>query len=264
MIEAYVKSCVGQVRKNNEDNYCINGLINEMSVDESEQLLIAENNILLGVADGIGGGHAGEISSKVAVEVLKKQWEMLTNDGKQNPKTYSEIEKSIHEAYVEANEEIATLRYRFGPTGTTCTTFVSEGNRFWIKHIGDTRCYLLRDERLIRITEDQTLSGLKIKLGMYEEYTSEELEDRSKLMEFLGRDEYVASREYGWFKWEDNDIVLLCSDGLYDMCFDNQIKNILINGRNNKDIKEITNELINKANEAGGKDNITAALIGRS
>ena len=137
----------------------------------------------------------------------------------------------------------------------------TNGAEFKIYHLGDSRAYLVHEDELIQITKDQTLAQMKMEVGMYREDDPSVEADKHKLTEYIGRDwtkENLKPVESRWLSVRRNDRILLCSDGLYDMCADDVISGIL---RKNTSVAEIASELVNTAKANGGEDNITCVVI---
>ena len=137
----------------------------------------------------------------------------------------------------------------------------SNGVEFKIYHLGDSRAYLSREDELLQLTKDQTLAQMKLDVGMYREDDPAAEADKHKLTEYIGRDwtrENIRPVESRWIPIQAGDCVLLCSDGLYDMCKNEEIANIL---RVNSTTEEKTASLVRSAIIRGGEDNITCVIV---
>lgn len=129
--------------------------------------------------------------------------------------------------------------------GTTGTVLVTDGNRFRIFHRGDSRVYVMRDRKLYVLSKDHTLAQLKLDVGIY--HSAEEIPEREnhQLTEFIGM-EYESEEvpfESGWIEWKENDRILLCSDGLYDMCTSEMILKCLAG---NESVEETAHRLFKR------------------
>lgn len=256
-MEYFALSDIGKNRKNNEDCYFADG----------------ENNLFI-VADGMGGHKAGEIASKTAIDnfilyfnkKFNKKNFIVSETGKAPDKKNKEIEDTIQKILIEsagyANEEIYKLGSEFDDLngmGTTFTgLFIFNSNAFVI-HIGDSRLYLFRENSLNLLTEDHTLVFQLYKSGAisYEDTFSHP--QRNYLTGVLGENE-ISSLECFKFRLQENDIILICSDGLNSMIRDSSIKNTLKKYQN-KSAQIIAKKFIEQANKNGGMDNITVIII---
>lgn len=256
----YVGSHVGLKRANNEDNFLLNQRYNVDSMLEiSESLLIKDKKekwYCAGVFDGMGGGENGECASLIASEVFKAAFDVIPEDS-----MGAEIDSIMRKAFLETNRRIVEEQQMYAMYGTTGTVLCTNGEKFKIYHLGDSRAYLFRDEELYQLTRDQTLAALKISAGFYEEDDPLVEKEKHQLTEYIGRDqtmEHLSPLESEWLDMLPNDRLLLCSDGLYDMCTDFQISRII---RDNHEPGEAVKQLINLALEHGGVDNITCLIL---
>ncbi|MBN1298173.1 MAG: Stp1/IreP family PP2C-type Ser/Thr phosphatase [Actinobacteria bacterium] len=243
-MEYYANSDTGNYRKQNEDYYYI-----------SEKLFI--------VADGMGGHNAGEIASKTAVEEFVRYFNSNSGpeieSGDDKP-----IEKLLKASISHANNKVLDLAFSnpaYNGMGTTFTGCYITGEAknavLHIIHAGDSRVYLKSKSSFSLLTEDHTLVGKMYRDGLitYEEAFSHPL--RNYLENVLGLEEGFTS-DYIETGISINDIVLICSDGLNSMLKDAEINQIIVKY---KKPGKITDELILKAKENGGLDNITAIII---
>lgn len=255
-----VISDIGCVRLTNEDNYV---MYKYMNVDLKEH---SEVSVFLpkasgewrfaGVFDGMGGGEMGELAARDSAEIFLR---VFCGIGRDMPK--AEVDSIMRKAFLKANNKVIDLQQKYGVFGTTGTVVGSNGLEFKIYHLGDSRAYLFRENDLFQITKDQTLAQLKIDSGIYRRGDPIADSDKHKLTEYIGRDwtrENIRPVESHWIPIQPNDNILLCSDGLYDMCTDEEITGIL---RKDTAIEEKCAMLINRARERGGEDNITGILI---
>ena len=256
-MEYYGLSDLGKNRKNNEDSY-----------------LADEGNSLFIVADGMGGHKAGEVASKTAiddfVQYFKEKFnknnfsvsETLKFSAKKNKKLEDDIQKILIEAVGSANQKIYKLGLEcddLNGMGTTFTGLFIFGSSAFVIHIGDSRLYLFRENNLNLLTEDHTFVFQLYKSGAitYEDTFSHP--QRNYLTGVLGENE-ISNLECFKFKLQENDIILICSDGLNSMLKDTIIKNTL-EKLHSKSAQVITKNFIELANKYGGMDNITAIII---
>ena len=232
----------GKVRKNNQDSYFV-------SEDTELPLFI--------VADGMGGHKAGEVASNMAVEIVK---DFFIEKKEELKKNKVDILKFIRSAVEKAN----TIIYKksiendeFHGMGTTITMAYISEDKLYIGHVGDSRAYLLRNNKFIQITEDHSLVAEMVKKGSISEEEAECHPQRNIITRAIGTDDEVITDIIVEDIYKD-DILLLCTDGLTNMMNDDEIKEILIN---KIDLQKNCNSLVKKANRLGGIDNVTVIAI---
>lgn len=256
----YVISHVGLKRTNNEDNFLLDQSYNMDSVLEISKSLFKqdEKNIwyCVGVFDGMGGGENGELASLIAAKEFQIAFNKVSKEA-----TESEIDFIMRGAFLNANRRIVEEQKIHAMYGTTGTVLCINSKKFKIYHLGDSRAYLFRDENLYQLTRDQTLAALKISAGFYDEDDPLVEREKHQLTEYIGCDytmEHLFPLESEWLDVLPNDRLLLCSDGLYDMCSDSQISKII---KDNSDPKIAVKYLMDLALEHGGIDNITCLIL---
>lgn len=147
--------------------------------------------------------------------------------------------------------------------GTTGTIICTNGVKFKVFHLGDSRAYLFRNGELYQLTKDQTLAAMKVSLGFYEENDPLVEKEKHQLTEYIGCDqtlENLRPLESQWMDLLSGDKLLICSDGLYDMCSNAQIIEIM---KNEEQPEKIAQKLLQRALENGGLDNITCLVLER-
>jgi len=236
----YYLTDTGKVREHNEDS-----------------LIIVENfnkEILMAVADGMGGHNAGEVASSLAITHLGKRFKDLSSIGNKEDAinwlqdTVSEINVLIYK-YTEENKESSGM-------GTTLVIAVLTQSFLLIGNIGDSSGYVIKNKKLHKITTDHTLVNLLVKSGELTEEEAKEHPKKNVLMKALGA---IANVEMDIFDVETNiDGILLCSDGLTNMLENTQIEKVITD---NVDIEEKVQKLIFKSNNRGGNDNISVAYL---
>lgn len=254
---------VGKVRKRNEDHHAV------IRSTRSRELLFTNlpKDVIafpddevygLIVADGIGGAASGDFASQLAVQTLFEltgratSWVMKITDLNaqeiyQRVEAYiSEIQKTLR-TYGEANPEFAGM-------GTTWTSAHILGRHAIVVHIGDSRAYLYRDSELQIITRDQTLGQEMEDIGMPEEDVRR---FRNILTNSLGGQSETVPAEVFHFEIEPGDRLLLCTDGLSDMVAAPLIAEVL--GCESTP-QSACDQLVERALDAGGTDNITVVL----
>lgn len=230
----------GQVRDHNEDSVTI--------------VKNASGEILMAVADGMGGHKGGEIASSIAITHIGKRFVDTSSVGNKE-EAINFLKEIVSEAnmllykYTEDNPESVGM-------GTTLVMALLTKEFLLFGNIGDSSGFVIKDGKLYKITNDHTLVNLLVKSG---EITEEEAKDHPRknvLMRALGAN---ISVEMDVFDVErDVSAILLCSDGLTNMLDSNQIESVL---NSDIDIDAKVQKLINKANNRGGTDNISVAYL---
>ncbi len=260
-IRAAVVSDAGCRRTNNEDNYLLAQNYNKTSALKSKDDIIYRIRspnmwVTMGVFDGIGGGESGELASRIAAETIGH---MGTDELPDFDPVC--ITQKLRYGFVLANRSISEKRKDIPVTGTTATVLCTNGEQFRIFHLGDSRAYLYRDGDLYQLTQDQTVAAMKINTGSYTANDPSWEYDRHCLTGYIGcvpAYGAISPVESDWIGWMPGDKVLLCSDGLYDMCADTQIRDIL---RPDLPLRMYCQLLVDTAYEKGGIDNITCLII---
>lgn len=231
------------------------GLIREINQDS---IYLPENGSspLYIVADGMGGHKAGEIASKLTVEILKKEITNNMLDGS----NLQDVSKTIQRAIEFANKEV--FEYSLADEeckgmGTTVTLGYVYNKHFIVAHVGDSRAYCLRGTKLIRITEDHSLVNELVKTGEISSTEALTHPQRNIILRAVGTSIDIDI-DLDIIEIEANDIFIICSDGLTNMLSEFKIQNIF---ENNKDMKLACELAIQSAIDKGGKDNITVIGI---
>lgn len=255
-----VVSDVGLLRKNNEDNFLLGQYLNEKSEKNKALSLFVPGQPsgwnLVGIFDGMGGGEKGEVAALLAAQVFRRAAQEAARTADRQ-----EADRILRLAFQEANNRILELREQYGMYGTTGTVLCTDGEVFKIYHLGDSRAYLLRKRDMFQLSRDHTLARMKIEAGIYREKDPRAEQDRHKLTEYIGGDpsgESLGPDESNWLTVMAGDSVLLCSDGLYDMCSDAEIGRIMIACA---DHRTRASALVKRALDRGGADNVTCLCL---
>lgn len=247
-LKVVVVTDLGNIRTNNEDT----GLFFRIA----DPGIAGENGSLLMVADGMGGHAAGEVASKMAADTITKEY--FKNGAGGN------IEKSLSRVFTLANKNIydtAAANQALRGMGTTCTALVVVNNHVYYAHVGDSRAYIIKNNSIARITTDHTYVQELVKEGKITAAAAEEHPQRNILTNAMGtRPQIRIDTGQCDFMLEDNDILLLCSDGLYDYLQDTEIA-AMVNGKRPQQAAEA---LVAEAKKRGGHDNITVVLAVRT
>ncbi len=244
MVENYFGlTDTGKVRGNNEDTFFA-------------ETVLDDKYIAAGVIDGVGGYNGGEVAAKLAREAI------LQHLGEQKADAITAMKDGL----TAANESIFRERQlNKDNEQMACVVTLAmvdlNANKFYYAHVGDTRLYLFRDNTLVKISHDNSFVGFLEDSGRLTEEEAMSHPKRNEINKALGFDGAIDPADYfetGESPFLPGDIILLCSDGLTDMINRSAISAIL---NSNKNVADKVKMLVNQANEAGGKDNITAVLV---
>ena len=229
------------------------GLVRASNEDKALSLIDADGNVLLVVCDGMGGYMKGDFASKIAQDILisgfnsKKKWIFPF----QVSQWVSKIIKSInYSVYTEATDSD-----NFKGMGTTLVMAIFFKDNIYIANVGDSRCYMLQEDKVQQLTRDQTYVEYLLshnKISEDEKLTSK---DRHALMNFIGKNK-VVDYEYKVVR-NERKTILLCSDGLYNNASDKQIFSAL---NSDERLDQKISTLIGIAKANGGTDNIAVSL----
>jgi PPM family protein phosphatase len=200
---------------------------------------------LFAVADGMGGAQAGEVASRIAAEAFEP-----AERGSDPPEAF------LRQIAQEANRQIHGLAQHDSTRsgmGTTLTSALLEGDELALGHVGDSRAYRFRDGELTLLTSDHSLVEELRRQGRLTDEQAEDHPQRSIITRALGPEPEVEV-DTMTFRARSGDVYLLCSDGLTTMLKEPRIAEIL---RDSESLDDATARLVNEANEAGGRDNIT-------
>ncbi len=242
-LRAIVISDVGMVRKTNEDA----GLFVRPATIEER----TSKGCLAIVADGMGGHAAGEVASQMAVDIVSK--------------TYFEREEAAEEslffAMTKANRSIWQLAGKneiYKGMGTTCTALVIFHTQLYLAHAGDSRAYLLKNGQLFRLSTDHTYVQNLVDQGVITPDEAEKHPERNVLTRAMGtRARFEPDIVSIAHKFDDEDRLLICSDGLYDYLSGEEIAQMLLRAP----LREAARQLVELAKQRGGHDNITVVLV---
>ncbi len=238
MLKTFSLTDIGKRRKVNQDY-----------VYTSERPVGNLPNVFI-VADGMGGHKAGDYASKCAVETMVQE---IRDSFEVNP------EKILKRAIEVANERIIKLASEnedLSGMGTTVVAATCMGRFLRVANVGDSRLYVI-GEKITQITRDHSLVEEMVRMGGLDREDARTHRDKNIITRAIGAADSV---DIDFFNVElrQDEVVLMCSDGLTNMLEDEEIRMIL-NGQ--RDIVEKAEELVKAANNNGGKDNISVVLI---
>ena len=296
-LNAASKTDVGRQREQNEDA-CYTHI--EVNDQKSSGILI--------VADGMGGYHAGEVASQIAVNTISSALQNLMGPTSSQPtvrlrgkrqrgrdmqKAPDEAAKTrpladdldqdepdsgatvqlsesliighyserLRQAIEEASQAIVEYGEKHREAkglGSTVTAALVIGDQVFIANVGDSRTYLLRDGKLSRVTTDHSLVERLVEAGKLDRADVYDHPNRNLIYRSLGAGKSEVEVDIFTEKLKDGDVLVLCSDGLWEMVKDAQMESIITEVT---DLVETSDLLIQRANENGGEDNITVVLL---
>jgi protein phosphatase len=224
---------IGRVREENEDSI----------------LLLPELGVFA-VADGMGGHRGGKVASQMIVGELRS---LVQNRASLQPDDLSTLLNVVNERVHEASLRDFSLE----GMGSTCSLLLVRGRQAHVAHVGDSRVYLVRGAEMTQITSDHRAVQELIDGGALTQAEAESHPLRNMLTRSVGVDEEVDVDRFD-LELQTGDTLLLCSDGLTSMVGEREIANVL---KRADDLDQAAAQLVGKANDSGGQDNISVVLI---
>jgi protein phosphatase len=242
-IEACLLTDVGCVREVNEDS-------SKYVRPADDESLQSKGSLML-VCDGMGGHSAGEVASRMAVEVISRIY-------------YEEADgahPALANAFQEANREIYEASQKdqnLKGMGTTGTALVLRNGHAFAAHVGDSRIYLIRNDQIYAMTQDHSEVMEMVRRGLLSLEEARHHPDKNVILRALGSHPQVEVSTWDApFPLREKDLFLLCSDGLYDLVEDEEIRRLALADAP----QPACQSLISLAKERGGHDNITVAIV---
>lgn len=240
-VQAVLRTDVGLVRSENQDFGTYTTPREESHSHPGGRLLI--------VADGMGGHRGGATASRLAGETVKAQY--------LGSETY-DISQALREALARANARIfseAAANPDLRGMGTTTSALVVKNNQAWFAHVGDSRIYFVRGDEIRQITEDHSLVASMVREGLLTAKEAETHPRRNVLQRSMGVVEDVEIDVNGPFDVQQDDIFILCSDGLHGLVKEPELKEIAA-----LPIDQAATEYVNRALSRGAPDNVTVIV----
>ena len=266
IVELYGKSDVGRVRRGNEDNFLVLDLSSAQTwtgadgTPPPEKLThfdLGDKGLVLVVSDGMGGALAGDVASRMAVDSVRQ---MLTGEGEASCDPELDLVDCLKSATHYANTAIHLKSQedsRCAGMGATFTGAAIRGDSLDLVQVGDSRGYVIRKEQIRLATKDQSLVQQLVDVGQISESEAETHMFRNVILQALGAQSEVAPVT-GRIRLRQDDVVLLCSDGLSGKLRAEDIQQIVVNSKGN--LAQACDRLIEEANNRGGEDNITVVV----
>ena len=209
------------------------------------------------VAYGVGGNNSGEIASRTAVNEIAGY---IETHSLEELKTPEEIKAYFEDCMKAANFKVLEMSRRFEKNRGMATTVVAAyivRDKLYIVNVGDSRAYILRRGVLTQITEDHTYVNTLLKAGLISEKEAKHHVNKNMITRAVGAD-YTIDADFFTVPIEKEDIILICTDGLYGEVGDSELIREL---EKEKSMSEICNKLVEAANRNGGSDNITMVVL---
>jgi PPM family protein phosphatase len=243
-VEVAGLSDVGCQRENNEDSYLYWEPAGEDEFHRKGRLAV--------IADGMGGHEGGQEASRLAVETVREVYEQAMGDDPQ-----AALVESLDAAHARI-QEYAEQHPAFQGMGTTCTALVLRDRHLYFAHVGDSRLYLVRGARILRLTRDHSYVGRLVESGIVRAEDAEKHPQRHILTAALGagRELAVDSAGEGLPLLEGDDL-LLCTDGLWSVVTEAELETE-VSGHTPA---ESCAALVKLARQRGGPDNITLQVL---
>ena len=236
---------VGRVRTNNED---------AVRVDVEHGIAV--------LADGMGGYNAGEVASAMAVNLIADELGRWLHEAA-TVATLRDVRRAMEICVDNANRaifETARANPRMRGMGTTCCSLILHNGAAYCAHVGDSRCYLLRGDQLFLMTEDHSAVMELVRRGIISRDEARNHPDKNVISRALGSHKEVEVSTWSQpFSVQLDDTFLLCSDGLYDLVDDEQIR--LTIGGPAQHVQIACDRLVALARQNGGHDNISVAIL---
>ncbi|MEO8953880.1 MAG: Stp1/IreP family PP2C-type Ser/Thr phosphatase, partial [Ktedonobacteraceae bacterium] len=233
---------VGRKREHNEDNMAY--------VIPKDQQVMAKKGALFIVADGMGGHAAGEVASEIAVDTVSNVYYQDDSDD-----AATSLLQAIKRANALIHQRAAENMLRSG-MGTTCVSAVLRGNMAYIANVGDSRAYLVRNGEVKQVSQDHSWVAEQVRAGLLTEDQARTHAQRNVITRCLGTQPDVDIDVFPELL-EEHDAIVLCTDGLSGLVSDDEIRRIVAQSAP----QESVYHLVERANENGGPDNITAIVI---
>ncbi len=239
MIKSYAITDIGRKRQLNQDFI----YLSETPIGNLPNVFI--------VADGMGGHNAGDYASRYAVETVVEE---IGASFEKNPVKIMgrAIDKANAMIRQKAREDVS-----LNGMGTTMVIATCMGRYLEVANVGDSRLYVVHENRIEQVTQDHSLVEEMVRMGGIDRASARNHPDKNIITRAIGARDYIEADFFN-LELQTGDMILLCSDGLTNMIEDDIIYRILTNGRS---LKNRVEELVETANQNGGKDNISVIVI---
>ncbi|HWT00485.1 MAG TPA: protein kinase [Pyrinomonadaceae bacterium] len=269
LIEIAALTDAGHVLTANEDNYLVLDLSNGRAwtasdaadlPDELRRFIVGDKGVILAVADGNSRALAGEVASRMAVETIREMLVGVDDEEDAGGPDDKPLIDYLRHATVYANLAVhhrSMEDARCAGMSTTLTAAAITGGLLDVVQVGDSRAYLIRNQRITLITKDQTRAQQLVDVGFIIEAEAETHESSNELVQAIGQRSELTPVT-GRLKPARGDILLICSDGLWRRLRPIEIQNIV--NRQGEEVAAISTELVRAALDKGAGNNITALV----
>jgi PPM family protein phosphatase len=235
---------IGLKRESNEDS--------ALSFQPEDQQVMESKGVLFVVADGMGGHTRGEVASQLAVNTIRDvYYEQESGD------PVASLRLAIEQANARIYNESLAMSPKLEPDqmmGSTCVAAVILGDTVYVANVGDSRAYIVRNGQAHQISLDHSVVAQQLREGLITKEQAKDHPDRNKIYRCLGS-ETVEVDTFSE-KVQPGDLLLLCTDGLSELVPEEEVTSIV----QQHEPQESVQRLIARANELGGRDNITAVV----
>jgi len=261
IFEIYGHTETGSVRRNNEDHILVGRFIKNrgtahFSID-SEEAFFNQRGLLFAVSDGIGGEAGGEVASHLTLKVLDKNFYAI-----ENKRNLTEFSENLRDSITKANEivlHISLYKPELTYMGCTLTGVCLTPHGFLVFNIGDSRVYHYSSNGLNLLTVDDTAAQRALEEGRITAVEARHSIERHHLTNYMGYSEcHIKISEKPAL--QDGNILLVCSDGLYDLLGDDRLGKVFFE-HEKAPLPQLGEYLANQAIAYGGYDNISLILI---
>lgn len=234
----------GKTREVNEDNYFVSEFDN-----------VSGNGYCI-IADGMGGHNAGEVASKIAIEVIKENIQRNYRKEAGDAEIFELLKKSMQMANEVIYKESLKNDTQSG-MGTTAILCLVHHSQLYIAHVGDSRVYMVQNGTISQITTDHSIVEELINSGSITREEADNHPQKNVITRALGGEEHTEIDIYVQ-PLQDSDIILICTDGLTNMLSDSEILREI---ETYQDLQKVVEKLVRMANDKGGYDNITVVAL---
>lgn len=237
------KTDKGIVRDSNQDAYAVGEFSDEV--------------VWSVVCDGMGGAAGGNIASALAVKVISDKINASYRDNMKDASIKNMLDSALTAANIEVYD-FSVVKPELQGMGTTVVCAIVRDNQAYIAHAGDSRAYVVNRDEITQITTDHSMVQDLLSKG---KITSEEAENhpnKNIITRAVGVDKSIKI-DFAQVDLNDNDVLLLCTDGLSNYVSNDEILEIMSDGKH----YAYADRLVNKANNNGGGDNITVVIISK-
>jgi PPM family protein phosphatase len=254
----------GPVRKNNEDAFIA------LQVDSQEVHhlgatgggSLGKHNYVFAVSDGMGGANAGEHASRIAIEEITRLFPKFHRHSEE--RLMGEYAAVLEELFVKVHKSLALLGRSYeecrGMETTLSLCWFTKTQMFF-GHVGDCRIYRFSQGGLLQLTEDDTHVGWLFRTGQINEREARSHPRRKSLQRALGAGNQFVTPQVGALSYQSGDRLLICSDGLIEGLFDEQISDFFRGNSSGTAARDLGRLLVKDSISNCGQDNTTAVII---